>query len=241
MPSEETSTDVKYRALLSELVRGATETFKNAEELFREASLLKENGATSRALFLHQISMEECAKVDLLGNWAISMLMGYEVNISKLAAVLTSHKAKNRTNAYMLDPNDEELHAQKRADWKGVIEAFSKHQEKFHLESNSVKNASLYVDFKDGKFVTPSERITLEMVSEISSKNEDFLKIKYLQLKVLLGLEKDPDGIREVLIQFKRRVEQLKFKLPNDPKKAMEVLMQEMHEEISAKRDRDKT
>jgi hypothetical protein len=47
---------------LSQLTRGAEKTFQNAETLFLEAKILSSAGALSRALFLHQISLEECAK-----------------------------------------------------------------------------------------------------------------------------------------------------------------------------------
>jgi AbiV family abortive infection protein len=52
------------RTLLSVLVRGAERTFDNAEGLYREAEILAKAGATPRALFLHQISLEECSKIE---------------------------------------------------------------------------------------------------------------------------------------------------------------------------------
>ena len=57
----------KDRELLAELVRGAEICFANAEQLFEEASLLRENKHFSRSIFLNQIAMEECAKVDMIG------------------------------------------------------------------------------------------------------------------------------------------------------------------------------
>ena len=50
--------------------------FLNAEELFQEASLLGSHGAICRALFLHQISLEECGKIEMLGGWATSSSYG---------------------------------------------------------------------------------------------------------------------------------------------------------------------
>ena len=52
--------------LLKKIDAGAEKILINAIALYREAVLLAENKAWSRALFLHQISMEECAKVDVL-------------------------------------------------------------------------------------------------------------------------------------------------------------------------------
>ena len=44
---------------LTELARGAKKTFDNADRLYREARILGAAGAHERALFLHQISLEE--------------------------------------------------------------------------------------------------------------------------------------------------------------------------------------
>lgn len=68
--------DVKDKKLLSELCRGADLTFSNAEQLYSDAMLLLESELRTRSLFLHQISMEECAKVDIIGEWATYLMLG---------------------------------------------------------------------------------------------------------------------------------------------------------------------
>lgn len=68
------------QASLDVLVRGAEKTFDNAERLFFEDELLAKAGAVARALCLHQISLEECSKVDTLGAWGVSLVMGLEVD-----------------------------------------------------------------------------------------------------------------------------------------------------------------
>jgi hypothetical protein len=55
------------KQLLAELVRGAEVCFANAEQLFQEASLLREHKHLARSVFLHQVAMEECATVDMIG------------------------------------------------------------------------------------------------------------------------------------------------------------------------------
>jgi len=50
--------------LLRKLTAGAQKVLENAASLYKEALTLMEAGALSRALFLHQISMEECAEVE---------------------------------------------------------------------------------------------------------------------------------------------------------------------------------
>lgn len=222
--------------LLSELARGAKKAFENAEQLFQEASLLRENGALSRALFLHQISMEECAKIELLGGWAASLLMGEEIDATKLSATLASHKAKNYTNAYMLTPSKEETEARERGDWKGSLEAFDKLQAGFHLESNTAKNASLYVDFKDGKFVAPGERITEVMVSDMAERNSEFFGLMYPKVNMLLRWEDNINELEKSFAWFKTRAEELRSEMPDDPERAFSTLMQEMLERALANR-----
>jgi len=65
--------DAKTKALLSEMYQGAQLTFTNAEELYAEADLLRRNGSMNRALFLHQISLEECGKIEIIGAWATQL------------------------------------------------------------------------------------------------------------------------------------------------------------------------
>jgi hypothetical protein len=68
------------RKLLSELARGAQMIFENAEALYREGRILGDAGAVSRALFLHQISLGKCAKIETVGVWATSLLAGTHRN-----------------------------------------------------------------------------------------------------------------------------------------------------------------
>jgi hypothetical protein len=72
-PSDRSSPEEE---ILREVLDGVTKVRDNAEQLFSEAKILRAAGALSRALVLHQISMEECAKADMLGAWAISRLTG---------------------------------------------------------------------------------------------------------------------------------------------------------------------
>src|SRR5438105_4346093 len=111
-------------ALLQEIRTGAEKSFRNAEALYNEARLLSESGALSRALFLHQISLEECAKIEILGAWATSLLMGHTVDVAKLKRAFASHASKNRTNAYFLRGSEEELAANRSGDIDRSLEAF---------------------------------------------------------------------------------------------------------------------
>lgn len=236
MPPRNIPADALDKDFLSELARGAQKTFENAEELFKEACLLKENGALSRVLFLHQISLEECAKVDILMGHAASLLTGNKVNVKKLSSVLRSHASKNRANAYFLPVPAKEEAAKRRGNFKGAIAVFSQIQAAFHSKSNAAKNASLYVDFRDKKFVAPSECTTPELVAEIASLNEKFLALTYPKLEILLKWDKTPEESQETTVQIEKRLKELRSELPDDPLKAFKTLIQEMLETERVKR-----
>jgi AbiV family abortive infection protein len=201
---------------LEVLVRGAQKIFDNAESLFREATILAESGATERAVCLHQVSLEECSKVENLGAWAVSLINGDEVDEKKVLAAFARHSAKNKSNAYMLEPGPEERDAQSRGDWKAALEAFKKTQTEFHSASNWAKNASLYVDWSDGGFVAPNERITKEMLVEFSARNAEFLRYADNSLRMLKRLEKSPDDIRDLLEPFMVQAAKLRDEMPTD-------------------------
>ncbi|TGR94239.1 AbiV family abortive infection protein, partial [bacterium M00.F.Ca.ET.191.01.1.1] len=114
--------------------------------LFVEAELLAKAGAVARALCLHQISLEECSKVDSLGAWAVSLVVGFDVDQKKVLSAFARHASKNKSNAYMLKASEAESEARLRGDWDGAMAAFKDSQEAFHERSNQAKNASLYVD-----------------------------------------------------------------------------------------------
>ncbi|MHC4049513.1 AbiV family abortive infection protein [Bradyrhizobium sp. 25ACV] len=79
-------------------------------------------GATARALCLHQISLEECSKVENIGAWATSLLSGLPVDQNKVLASFRRHSAKNKGNAYMLKGSQAEKNAKARGDWKAINE-----------------------------------------------------------------------------------------------------------------------
>lgn len=223
------------QALLAALVRGAEKTFDNAEQLFREAELLAAAGAVARALCLHQLSLEECSKVDTLGAWAVSELLGFAVDQKKVLAALSRHAAKNKANAYMLEVSEAEEEARARGDLGAALEAFKKTQAAFHASSNTAKNAALYVDWVDGAFVAPAERITPEMLTEITERNAEFLGFAWNNLKMLQRLETRPDDVRAVLAGFVEKAEKLRADKPDDGIAAFDELIAGFLEEGKAK------
>lgn len=220
------------KVLLAELARGAQITFANAEALYNEASFLRGQGRLSRALFLHQISLEECAKIEILGAFATSLLMGHDVDFEKVQKGLASHAHKNRTNAYFLNASAEEESAKQAGDFDAALAAFKQMQKAFHLKANTAKNAALYVDFKDQKFVAPDECITLEMAAEIAALNEEFLGLSSPKIEMLQKWLENPVVPTDDAKYFQKRIEELATEHPNDPSKALELVMKEMLERI---------
>jgi AbiV family abortive infection protein len=234
--TSEKSTDGFDRELLSELVRGAQKTFENAEALFREAKILSAAGALCRALFLHQISLEECAKIETMGAWATGVLGSIPVDEKKVLAGLARHANKNRTNAYMLEGSGEETAAKERGDWEAAVGEFKKLQTEFHAKSNAAKNASLYVDFEDGSFVAPVDRITEDMLTETAARNETFIGLMFPKLEMLLEWEKAPEDAQEAIVAFVRVAEAMKAEKPDDAMAAFNKLLGEFFETELARR-----
>lgn len=214
--------------VLRALVSGAQKIVENAESLFNEARLLRANGFFIRALALHQISLEECAKIETLGAWATGLLMGHQVDMKKLETFMASHARKNRSNAYFLELSEDEERALETGDTEAAIKAFRELQEKFHVKANIAKNAALYVDFKDGKFVAPNERVTPEMAAETASLNEEFLGISFRNLERLRNLNAASERHSEWALRFEKTANELKAKYPDNPHKMMEALLEEM-------------
>jgi len=173
------------KSLAMTLIGGVLKTIKNADELFGEARLLADAGHIARALLLHQISLEECAKAEMLYVSLAEVLRGQPVDIKKLSRAFTKHVAKNNTNAYFLPKSDSEVKALEKNDTKAAVDAFGELQEAFHKDSNSLKNASLYVDF-DGTFKSPSEVITKEELAEVLNRNGQFMSMSMDKAQLLM-------------------------------------------------------
>jgi Zn-dependent oligopeptidase len=103
--------------------------------------------------------------------------------------------------------------------------AFKQTQYEFHESSNRAKNASLYVDWIDGEFVAPSERITKEMLAEIVERNAEFLGYAYNHLALIRQIEKEPDAMRSLLSDVVQQVEKLGKEKPDNLRGAMETLL----------------
>jgi len=217
---------------LTKLAQGATLALTNAKALFSEGQALFSCKAYARALFLHQISLEECAKVEMLGCWATLEMMGDPVDLRNMRSLFTSHKVKNFTNAYMLPASEAELEARKKDDWRAAFEVFREQQASFHHEANDRKNAALYVDFVDDMFVSPSDRITEEMVRDTLDRNQKFIELMRPKVEMLNSWATGDSGqLRKTLHAFRTRMEELREKHPNQPGEALNIVLEEMIKE----------
>jgi AbiV family abortive infection protein len=165
------------------LIDGAQRTFRNADELFSEARNLASHGAVARAYLLHQISLEECGKIEIIVGAVTQLLMGETVDMKRLARAFTRHESKNKMNAYFM-PRSEQEEAAVKNNSAAALAAFKALQEEFHGESNALKNASLYVDF-DQKFLSPSDVITLANLGEICQRNAEFMGLTQPKVDML--------------------------------------------------------
>ncbi len=220
--------DQSDRNLLAEIVCGAKLLFDNAEALYNEAQVLGMQGHFARALYLHQISMEECSKVDLLGAAATAMLLGKPIDLEKLTKRMAQHKVKNYNNAYFMSATDAERSARKTGDWDTARELFRRQQEAFHSERNDNKNASLYVDFVNGRFVGPEERISEMLAVQTQHLNGFFLDQASLHVRLLQRFVDEPDLVEGQLKTLLTSFQGLKEVAPSEREDMLLDLLKKM-------------
>jgi len=155
-------------------------------------------------------------------------IFGGHLDVPKMKKAFRSHEAKNYANAYFVTPTADELKARERGDQRAAIEAFERFQEKFHNKSNSAKNASLYVDFKDNRFSAPSDVITEEMVIGIAAVNLSFLRLTDPKVRMLERMTKDDEALERTIKWLSQRVADLESQKPEDVAEAIKALMQEV-------------
>ncbi len=220
----------KRQALLKELARGIELAFDNAEKLYGEGELLRKSGFLARAYFCHQISLEECGKIEIIGGWITHLFLGGEVDIKPMTKAFRSHQAKNYANAYFAAVTPEEREARDKGDLKRALAAFEKFQQKFHEELNTAKNASLYVDYKDGVFSAPSELISDEAVAGIGAVNAYFLGLTWPKIGMAKRMATDDKLYRAALEGFGEQLKKLRDGNPQDMEAGFRQLMDEMLE-----------
>jgi AbiV family abortive infection protein len=209
---------------------GAELIFTNAEALYNEAHLLGQAGSFARAAVLHQISIEECAKINALGTAATAILIGEGVNETQLEKAFRNHKFKNKLNAYDLPAMEEEKTARARGEWGAAQAAFKETQQRFHDEVNGIKNAGLYVEFKDGEFIAPIEVVDAATANVLMGMNANYLKRSHDFVKLLQNMISKPEFYEGLFSHFTERAEELLAAGKSDPIATLDILMTEMAE-----------
>ncbi|HET6523540.1 AbiV family abortive infection protein [Sphingopyxis sp.] len=207
------------------LIDGAQKAFDNAEALFGEAQLLAAHGSRARALCLHQISIEECSKVEYLGGWAMSQLLEKEGDREQIGKAFRSHAAKNKLNAYMLASSAEEIAARESGDWDASSAAFKKMQDGFHQRSNKNKNDALYVDWTGSAFVAPAEAVTEDIVADITRLNMKFLGHAALGIRMFARVQSSSAVLKPLLIELAQALGNLTDDKPADLKEAIDGVL----------------
>lgn len=142
--------------------------------------------------------------------------MGLEFDEDSMAKAICSHEANNYANAYFLPITPAEASALNDGDLNACTKAFSEFQRNHYGEANSAKNASLYVDFRYGRFVSPNEMISEEMTAEIADKNRDFIKLSEHKAEVMQIVLSDDGALKDAMESFYRRASDLKKEATND-------------------------
>ncbi len=224
---------------LAHLIAAAEATFSNAEDLYDEAQALAKSGHHARAVFLHQISLEECGKLELLGAWIIGRFGGSSPDPSKFYASLTHHKAKNSINAYMLEVEGDELSAQEQGDWKAKHEAFMRMKRGFHENSNRAKNSALYVDIGQDKLETPKSNISKAMASEFKDRNERFLALMFPKLRLIQSYANCASEMEVTVKAYIKAIMQLRGGGAPSLDQILEISIEAMRKGLAASKTED--
>jgi hypothetical protein len=72
------------------------------------------------------------------------------------------------------------------------------------------------VDWKEGEFVSPTEQITPEMLSQIIDRNQTFLGYAQNSLKMLKRLGKSPEDLHSLFVEFIEATEKMRADKPGD-------------------------
>jgi AbiV family abortive infection protein len=217
---------------IADLLSGAECIYKNAQHLYEEAVILSEHGRNERSLFLHQISLEECAKIDMIGPLATTILISGKFDLKKFEKSFKKHESKNHINAYTCPASAEESNARESENWEKSRQAFKNFQKEYHRDMNNQKNNSLYVNFADGTFISPQDIIRPSDLENISAQNKYYLEQIPVKLSVMKRMIASPTEQAHITSKFIEFTEAHAEGILRDPDLAMKKLI-ELHEENS--------
>ncbi|MBS3183773.1 AbiV family abortive infection protein [Pseudomonas sp. PCH44] len=150
----------------------------NAASLIREAQILYDNSANSRAFALAHLAREEIAKTLMLQAAGTRMLAGHSVDFKDLERRLRDHKQKliaETINSIVFCAGVDLNAAEDMIKSAGSAPDFR----------NDLKNNSLYVGFKNGTISQPAEQFTASRALRTITLASDALTNQASILKLL--------------------------------------------------------
>jgi AbiV family abortive infection protein len=177
---------------LKQIGEGIDALLRNSTALVDEAKLLLDAKHFARAMSLAHMAREEMSRMVMLHATAIRMMAGHDIDWRELNRRLKDHKAKLRMeiveNALMI---------------KGATDspvgdfALSNVQATAEYQ-HAQRNASLYVEFKDGHFVEPSQvvderraartvllaQFRLDQLIDLRQRLPDYTKVSRRSIKL---------------------------------------------------------
>lgn len=170
-----------------DVIEGALKTIRNAQQLCDESELLHQHKMFARSYALSHLAREELGKSAMLYKVAIERLLGLQIDWKKVDRRFRDHKEKiinDRALTLQLF-GSMEIEGEK-LDPKVLFNSGG-------IEyTNSRKNASLYVDWTEGKFKSPEESVSEEQ----SARNLDLAmyRVAFMSevIPSLVELEKKP-------------------------------------------------
>ncbi|HDR1920103.1 TPA: AbiV family abortive infection protein [Pasteurella multocida] len=186
-----------------ELIEGALKTVRNAQQLCDESELLYQHKMFARSYALSHLAREEIGKSAMLFKVAIDCLLGNQIDWKKVDRRFRSHKEKimnDRALTFLLFGH---MKAEGRKLDPNIL--FNSGTVEY---MNARKNASIYVDWMEGKFISPEESVSEQQ----SARNLDLAIYRVaLMSKVIPSLveleQKSKDEIAKIfpmkkIIQF---------------------------------------
>ncbi|SHK06210.1 AbiV family abortive infection protein [Epilithonimonas mollis] len=172
-----------------EFLRGLELCIINSKNFFDDAKILDDNKRI-RAYTFYQLCIEECGRFYLIYNcldeYYAGKIKAKDLNFGRLKKSFESHTSKTHLNIQNLIINSLVFIEMSNFENKNEIEhlLLNNYNELINLkeELNSLKNDSLYVSFKNNKFILPDDKISLYKFQIIKN-------IARVSLKALLILK----------------------------------------------------
>ncbi|WP_299836124.1 AbiV family abortive infection protein [uncultured Tenacibaculum sp.] len=203
--------------MIKRIINAIYLTFQNAESLFEDANILKENKKFGRAYTLFHLCFEESGRFYILYNIFMDYLtgkiharninygklkrLGYEDHIIKLEESYEGMKKISMILLMIL--RDRTENSKLKQEIESEIKEVGSLIEKFKKPTsdlNELKNVGLYVTYKNNEFRLPDKTITVTQFIEI----EKLAKLSLSFLKKVMEFAEAHGGLHEFDKQIKK-------------------------------------